>query len=188
MKGLFRQKRRLGKRGIMAFNFLAMVPRIIFLVVMLIACVVLISMFLNNKFDTTDIQAEVLINGLIYGGGGIGYYDPVIARMYPQIIDLAQLESEALDMGLYYPDNNLITAKITVESADEQLPIKTVYYNKEWYENWEPLLKWKDLKGIGGVVDYEKRLPVMVRDEDGNLKAAYVNFHVVQPKSARVKK
>ena len=70
--------RPVGKRAILSFNFPSMIPRILFLVLMLTACVILIRMFAASKLDTYDIQAEVLINGFIYSTGGIGYYDDML--------------------------------------------------------------------------------------------------------------
>jgi hypothetical protein len=172
------------KKGIMAFNFLAMIPRIIFLVIMLIVCVILINMFLNNKFDILDVQSEVVINGLIYSPGGIGYTDPLTGRVYPEIVDLEQLDSARLDSAFYYPDNRMLTARVAIEkNIKPGETLKIVYLNKEWYDNWKPLLALKHLPGIGGVTDNNKVLPIIIRDESGELKMAYVYFRVIQPKS-----
>jgi hypothetical protein len=192
-----------GRKGIMFFNFLVMIPRILFLVIMLIVCVILIRMFLNDKFNINDVQAEILIDGLIYGTGGVSYYDPVTGRLYPEIIDISQLDGAKLDQGLFYPENHMMTARILVEKPITEytdmslmdryfrgedpkfLTLKDVYYNKVWYDNWEPLLVFKNLGGIGGVIDKNMRLPVLVREPDGTLMTAYVNFQVVQPKALR---
>jgi hypothetical protein len=183
-KKLFRQR-----KGIIAFNFLVTVLlRFTFLLIMLIVSMILLSIFLNNKFDVTDTQAEILISGFIYGTGGISYYDPVTGRIYPQIIELDQLDSAELEAGLYFPDNNMMTARITVKDKDRQSTLKTMYYNKEWYDNWKPLIPLKHLKGIGGVTDFRRTIPVILKDEDGTLSSAYVEFQIVQPKSLRSKK
>ena len=179
------QKIKQNRKGIMTFNFLAMIPRIIFLVVVLIVCVILISIFLNNKFNTVDVQAEILINGFLYGTGGVSYLDPLTGRIYPEVIDLRQLDSTELDSAFYYPDNHMITARIAIEKPDQVLPLKEIYYNKEWWDNWKPLLALKYLPGIGGVIDYEKKFPIYIIDETGDMSSAYVTFQVVQPKSLR---
>jgi hypothetical protein len=176
------------KKGIMAFNFLAMVPRILFLVIMLIVCVILIRLFLNNRFDIADVQAEIFVNGFIYGTGGVTYTDPLTGRIFPEIIDVSQFNSSELDASLFYPDNRMIAAKIIVTRDLSFVDaVAIAYYNKQWYDNWEPLLPLKSLPGIGGVTDYTKTLPIMLKEGE-SLKAAYVTFHVVQPKSARAKK
>ncbi|MBW2964609.1 hypothetical protein KY363_04060 [Candidatus Woesearchaeota archaeon] len=177
----------LSRRGIMAMYFLTWMIRFIFLVIVLIVCVMLMNMFLNNRFNTQDVQAEVLMNGMIYGPGGIGYVDPLTSRMYPEIVDVSQLDSAELDYAFYFPNNNLITAKVDLRKQDNPDPVKTVYYNKVWWDNWKPLLALKGLKGIGGVTDYTKTIPVIVREENGNLSSGYVDFQFVQPKGARVK-
>lgn len=175
------------RKGIMSMYFVTWMMRFIFLVIVLVVCVVLISKFLNNRFNTQDVQAEVLMNGMIYGPGGIGYVDPLTSRMYPEIIDVSQLNAAELDYAFYFPNNNLITAKVDLRKQGEQYPMKTVYYNKEWWDNWKPLLARKNLKGIGGVTDYTKTIPVIIRDENGDLSSGYVDFQFVQPKGARVK-
>jgi hypothetical protein len=170
------------RKAILSFNFLAMIPRIIFLVIMLTACVVLIRLFVTNKFNTQDIQAEFLVNGFIYSAAGVNYYDPLTGRSYPTVIDLNQLDQQELDDSFHFPDNRLITAKISVSNEPgEKDVLKTIYYNKRWYDNWYPLLK-LSLPGIGGVTDYKRTLPVIYRDEQGELVAGYVNYQVVQPK------
>jgi len=167
-----------GRRGIVSFNFIAMLPRIIFLVVMLVVCVVLIRMFISDRMQTRDIQAEILIDGLIYGPGGLSYYDPVNGRSYPGIIDIDQAQKANLDLALYFPKNMFIAAKIYVskEKEDEENSWK-FYYNREWYENWEPLVKLY----VGGVVSYKRTLPVIYM-KDSELKSGYVTYEVVQPK------
>jgi len=180
-----------GRKGIMSFNFLVMIPRIIFLVIMMIVCVILIRMFLNNKFDVTDIQSEVLIDGMLYGAGGVGYLDPVTGRTYPEVIDPDQLNSYELDNTLYYPANNIISARIVVGKGTllvgEPSLFRAVYYNKEWYDNWEPLLRW-NIAGIGGVKDYTREFPIILRRPDGSLTSGEVHFQVIQPRSARAQR
>jgi hypothetical protein len=154
-----------------------------FLVIMLMACVVLIRLFVQQKFDTKDIQAEILVNGLIYSSGGAGYYDSLTGRNYPQIIDLEQLNSTELEQSFYFPNNNLITAKIYVsrDREDETGALKTAYYNKRWYDNWKPLLR-ANIPGIGGVTEYKKTLPVIYIDSSREEKTGYVTYEVVQPR------
>jgi hypothetical protein len=175
------------RKGIMSFNFVSMIPRIIFLVLMLMACVILINMFVNNKFNTRDISAEILINGFLYSSGGINQYDPVTGRTSPAVVDISQFNGSELDMAFYYPENNVISAKISLsnDSSPGAEAIRTVYYNKEWYDNWLPLLK---LGGIGGLKENMKTLPVIYREEDGSLKSGFVHFQIVQPRAASKKK
>jgi hypothetical protein len=169
------------KMGIMSFNFVSWILRLFFLGVMIFACGLLIRMFMMERLDANDVKAEIFIGGLMYSKGGVGYYDPLTGRHYPEIIDLSQMDSAELDMSLYYPGNNLITAKVVVFSKDDA-PLKYYYYNKEWWDNWAPILK-RALPGPGGVTYYQKKLPVIYIDESGEKKMGYVRYEVVQPKS-----
>jgi len=172
------------RKGILSFNFVSMIPRFIFLVIMLVSVATLFNLFLNEKFQIKDIQAEVFVSGLIYGHGGIGYYDALTGRYYPEIIDLDQLEGSSLDQAFYREDNYLIAAKIEVSKVrnpGSNTGIKkVVFFNKEWYDNWKPFLKLR-LPGIGGIHEYKKTLPVMYRDE-GILRSGYVHFQILQPR------
>jgi len=174
---------RKSKKGIMAFNMMSMIPRLIFLIAVLVVCILLISMFLNNMFNINDVQAEILVNGLLYGTGGINYYDPITGRIYPTTVDITQLDNAELDAGMYYPDNTLITAIITIEGANRITNLAELYYNKQAYDNWEPLID-SNLPGIGGVAKYERSLPILLRN-GSEVKLGQVEFKVYQPKSLR---
>ncbi len=178
-----KQLNKKNKKGIMSFNFLAMIPRTILLVLILISCVVLIRLYVTDKFNTYDLQAEIFINSIIYSKGGISYYDVVTGRNYPEIVDLKQLDEADLDNSFYFPENNLISAEIIISSDPEKdMILKTLYYNKEWYDNWEPLLR-LSIPGVGGLVQYTKTLPVLYRETTGELKSGYIHYRIIQPKS-----
>jgi hypothetical protein len=181
---MLRNKISNSRKGIMAFNYTMMIMRLMFLVVVLIVCVLLISLFINQKFNTTDIHSEVLIDGLLYGTGGIGYTDPITGRSYPELIYLDQLSEAELDSALFFPNNHMMSARITIKDKDGYI-LKTAYYNKEWYDNWAPLEK-LSIGGIGGVAGYTRTLPVILREKGGSTRSGMVEFHVLQPKSTRV--
>ena len=168
------------KRGIMSFNFISLIPKIIFLVIMLMACVILIRVFISSKFDTKNIQADLLISGFIYGPGGINYYDYLTGRTYPTLVDVRQLNGSELDAAFYYPLNKMIAAKVSLSTSQSRgdPALAEIYYNKEWYDNWVPLLY---MKGIGGVTEYLKTIPVTYLDAGGVMKLGYVHFQVLQP-------
>jgi hypothetical protein len=173
----------LKKKGIMAFNFMTMIPRLIFLIAVLIVCVILISMFLNSMFNINDVQAEILVNGLLYGTGGISYYDPITGRIYPTTVDLAQLDGAELDAGMYYPGNRMVAARITLNPVALDIGLKTVYFNQQAYDDWEPLIS-RNLPGIGGLSEYKRYLPILLRN-DSDMKLGRVEFQVYQPKALR---
>ncbi|MBW2971470.1 hypothetical protein KY359_00395 [Candidatus Woesearchaeota archaeon] len=176
------------RKGIMAFNVLVMMPRIIFLVIMLICCVVLLTLFLNNKFDITETQAEVFIDGMLYGTGGVSYFDPLTGRIYPEIVDVNQLNESELNDGLFFPANNIMAARISVGKGSmligDPALFRVVYYNKEWYDNWEPLMN-IGIPGIGGIKKTEKNFPILLRDSNGRLVSGEIHFNIAQPRSAR---
>jgi hypothetical protein len=168
-----------GRKGIISFNFITYIPRLVFLVVVLIACIILIRMFLMNKVDVKDVQAEVLITGLMYGKGGISYYDELTGRNYPEIIDISSVGDLELENAYNYPGNRLMTAKMTVLDRKGN-ELKVFYYNQEWYDKWQPLVK---LKGIGGVTHYERKMPVIYKESpEAQPKLGYIVYEVIQPR------
>lgn len=171
------------KKGLMSFNFITVMMRLLFTIGVVFSVVILTNLMINTRLDVNDIQAEVLVNGLIYSPGGIGYLDPISGRVYPEIVDLEQVNSEQLDREFYYPNNNLITAKIDFYKQGIQTPQKTVYFNEEWYQNWEPLLIYQNVPGLGGVTEYNKELPIILQI-DGERRLGYVNFQIIQPRRA----
>jgi len=182
MVGLLFKKDR---KGIISFNMVSLIPRIIFLVIMLIACVVLIRLFITDKFNTNDIEAEILVSGMLYSAGGVGYYDPLTGRAYPEIIDIEQFDAAELEHSFFFEDNRLIAAKVFVtddRDAEDDEAVKAIYYNKEWYDNWNPLLRLR-IPGIGGVHEYKRTMPVIYRAEgSGRLNSGFIHFQVVQPR------
>ncbi len=173
----------MSRKGILSFNFMSMIPRILFLVIMLTVVIVLVELYMNQKFNTEDLRAEIILNGFIYATGGINYYDAVTGRTYPEIIDLVQMNATELEDSFFFKDNNVIAAKIYVSHLpnDATSPLKELYYNKEWYDSWEPIVRLK-IGGIGGVAEYKRTLPTIYRKEGGTFKSGYVTYQVVQPK------
>jgi hypothetical protein len=159
---------------------IAMIPRIIFLVIMLMSCVILIRLFVVNEFDTREIQADLLVNGLLYSPGGISWYDAETGRTFPEIIDLKQFSERDFDHALFFPGNNFIAAKITVVDIGLALHGEG-YFNRVWYENWEPLVT-INIPGLGGITKIEKRYPIILRSANGDLRNGYVLFTIFQPK------
>lgn len=173
-------KMRAGKKALMSFNMIAMIPRILFLVVVLMSCVILIRFFIINEFDTRELQTDLLVNGLLYSPGGAGWYDAETGRTFPEVIDLQQFSDRDFDHALFFPGNNFITARIEVFSQDF-IVLGTGYYNRQWYQNWEPLVT-LNIPGLGGIVKIERQYPIILRQPTGEFSNGFVRFTVLQPK------
>ncbi len=183
----------------MSFKFLAFSPRIIFLVVALLAVVIVIRLMINSKFEVRGIQSEILVQGLLYGPGGITYYDPLTGRIYPEIVDPSQFNESKYDMGFHFSPNSLITARILLVKEKETLKklhfgksknmisnvdpsdvVGVTYFNKEWWDNWKPLAESK-IRGLGRVDIDNTELPILYRDADGGLHSGWLYITVLQP-------
>jgi len=141
----------MNKKGTIADEVLLFIPKIIFLVVLIFTFVILVKVLIVTNIDTKQIEAELLVNRLLFSQDGFSYYDESIDRLYPAIIDLESfkklqnnpniLDSEIINYG---KDNPIISAKITLKRENEMdIP---VFYNKQRYDRWEPRV----LPGITG--------------------------------------
>lgn len=174
------KKMHVRKKGLMSFNMIVMIPRIIFLVIVLVSCVILIRLFVINEFETKELQADILVNGLLYSAGGVSWYDAETGRAFPEVIDVQQFSGRDFDHALFFSGNNFMTAKIELFNRDFTT-IGAGFYNRQWYENWEPLLT-LNIPGIGKIVKIERQYPIIVRQPNGELRNGFVRFTVLQPK------
>ncbi|MBT7903497.1 hypothetical protein HN587_06560 [Candidatus Woesearchaeota archaeon] len=159
------------KNALITFNILAMIPRIIFLILAMIAIVILVRLFVVGQLDIDPVIADVFEHSLLYSPGGISFHDPLTGRIYPGVIDGTQFGINKLDLNksLSLGNNRLIAARINLETfALEGKPIVVGYpilfYNEDWYYNWKPLADLNsNLKGLGKADYHVRTLPVVVR-------------------------
>jgi hypothetical protein len=173
----------MNKKGI-ALHVTSTIITLLIVLFSLTAFIILIGYFTNSRFSINDIQAEVLINGLLYSPGGVTYTDPISGRMYSGQVKIEQITNERLDEEFFYPENRLMAAKITIKRQNGE-QIKEVYFNQEQYENWEPLIRRMNIPGLGGVTEYKRELPIIIRQNDETPILGKAAFQVIQPRRQR---
>lgn len=136
---------------------------IIFLVIVLVAVTFLVKSAVTYKVDTKSAEAVLFQEEVLYTSPGIIYQDPVTQRPYPGIIDIALFTETRLGNAVrYQSENTQLAARLTLIGMDGA-EIRSIIYNKEWYNRWKPLDK-PNLVGSGAVTSYTMVRYVLVQD------------------------
>lgn len=143
----------------------------IFASVMLTILVIVSSALIMNT-NVQNIESNVFINRVIYSEN-INYVDEN-NRLHPSVIDMNKFYQGQLEKEFVYPTEKALAAKITLYT--EQNDGETIYYNKQWYNNWEPLIL---IGGKGGVSLLQRNLSVLVKDN--GLKHGFLEFKIIIP-------
>jgi hypothetical protein len=171
---------KLNKKAIFSEDAVLMILNLLLLIIVAVLLVFLIGLFTVNELNVQRMEAEVLKDRILYSKNCISYYDSEIDRSYPGIIDLAKFKEESLENCLYFKEKqNNVAARISLTDAKDY-EYKSVYYNKDWFENWQPLVA---IPGPGGTKAFAYTLNVVVRDENENFKEYYLNFEILVPNS-----
>jgi len=166
-----------GKKGLFTFNMVYMIPRLIFLIIVLFSVIMLVGMFLKIHADTFYVEADLFAQSLIYSPHGISYYNPLLYKVQPGIIDKTEftsgiIESRINNNSFYYgKQNKHIAAKITLTSVDNSTN-HTIYYNEGrgkayGYKFWNPIAK-AEIEGKGAARYLLKIIPTLIKESSGH--------------------
>lgn len=145
----------------------------IFAAIMLTILVIVSSALIMN-INVQEVESKVFINRVIYSKH-INYVDEN-NRLYPGMVDMNKFYQGQLEIEFDYTIEKALAAKITLYEAGEE-DGKRIYYNKKWYENWEPLV---GIGGKGGVSFVQRNVSVLIK-EGGDLKNGILEFKVIIP-------
>jgi len=178
------------KRGQISEEVMLFIPRIIFLVAVLFAVVLLVKVFLITNIDVKQVEANVLVNRILYSKGGLAYYDENIKRLYPGTVDLRKfmefgssnpnlLDNVAISYGF---DNPVIAAKITLKNFPsyemQNWNNLALFYNKGRFDKWAPRALPTVKGGAGSITAFEWKKYVIVKDGE-KLVPAMMEFYVI---------
>ncbi|MBW2966386.1 hypothetical protein KY342_04755 [Candidatus Woesearchaeota archaeon] len=99
------------KKGLISFNMMMWIPRIIFMVIVVTSIIILISVHYRIELDVSGAESELFVQRLLYSPHGICFYDALSNRMYPGIVDLNNLD--LINKSIFYGENKHIGAKLT---------------------------------------------------------------------------
>lgn len=155
--------------------------RISILSVALLSMAIMVYTFIDNATSIQGSEMDLFVEHLMYSQDGLSYYDAETARLYPGIIDYDDVSSpenmqKKLDKAFYYGSKPLMSAKFEWIIGEEiQNPeiksLKEFYYNKQYYEEWGPLIGLTLKLNIQSATKQEHVLSVAIRktESDGGL-------------------
>jgi len=160
------------KRALIAGEMIMTIPRIFLIIAILFAFVILVKTLIVTEVDTRQVEADILVNRLLFSTNGTLYYDKSIDRLYPGILDLKIfteislnnpniLDTEVMNYGI---DNPIIASKITLKQEGKEDIV--AYYNKVQFDRWEPKILPGIRGGAGSVKAFLKYRYVLIKDGD----------------------
>ncbi len=161
---------RINKKAQISHTVLKSILWFFFLIVVLLSIVFLVRGYITVVIDTKDIEADLFYNEVLFTKGGISYYDTIIDRVYPGIIDINKFNDDVFSKSISYGSTNyFISANLSLISPDGK-EIGSFIYNEEWYKKWKPLTK-RYLPGPGSATKIQKQSYVLVRQKEGIIPA-----------------
>ncbi len=163
--------KKFGKKGSMTFNMIMMIPKLIFLTIVLLSVVILVSLFMTMSPGVNYKESDLFTLELLYSPHGISYYDTDLNRVLPGVIDEQELmrdtTEERLHSSFYFGEpNEHISARIRFLDKDYNI-FKTIYYNQGegktyGFKFWEPLAQ---RQGKGAPYYFIRTMPAFLRKE-----------------------
>lgn len=160
------------KAALFEFNLLWFLA--IFLMVFLFAGVIyLVNYTLDLQKDTTRLRANIFLLRAIYSQDGLSYTDEVTLRMYPGTIDYARFNKDTLEKSIFYEENRMIAANVSLFDKDNKLMAHFIY-NQKMFDTWMPAVAFKEYRKI------TLRRPVMI-NKAGDIIEGTIKFDLVTP-------
>lgn len=143
--------RRMNRKGD-ELDFMMLVVMAVLLAIMGMVVMAFTNSYIKKETDTRDAEARIIAERFIYSPGCIAYYDADIGKAYTGAVDASRLNSAVLDLCMSIDSNQMAAAKISLTDA-RGIAIGEAFYNRMWYERWEPLAGKKGSGGAGQVVE-----------------------------------
>lgn len=161
----------MNKKGLIAFNELIWVIRIIIVITVFIMVTAVYFYVVKITFSTEGEEMDIFAYRLLYGPTGVSVYDPLSNRVYPGVVDTERFRkgewAASIDFGKDY-----MAAEIILFDQGNT-PVATAYYSERLYKLWEPLA---GVKGDGGILELKKNVPVLV--EEGALDVLRAEYEL----------
>jgi hypothetical protein len=152
------------KKGAVAPHTVVIIWRLIYLVIVFFGIIVLVNSVVVKDENTFPVEAELLVQRLIYAPRAVSHYDDIINRVYPRIIsfeDFADPKTPArLERVIEYKPDPHISAKLTLKEVGGN-EIYTMYYHKEHYQKWK-VHAYRGATGPGSASLHKRSVPVVI--------------------------
>jgi hypothetical protein len=139
----------INKKALLGFEEPLKIIDFIFLFAVVIVLSIFVVSFFSFTFDTSQAQAEVFANRILFSPTGLSYCSD---RCYPGIVDYDIISNDSLFQERFSKafasksKSARVAFKIDFFNESNQV-FKTSYYNEEWYKRWKPL-EFKQFKNI----------------------------------------
>jgi hypothetical protein len=165
------------------FQILMMIPRLVFLVIVMFSIIFLINSYLVESIQIFDAEADLFTANTLYVISDVNNYTNTIET---GIIDLQDFKSgkieEKLNQSIYYGDDNRkIAANITLKDSNKN-DLSSFIYNPEKYDEWDIKVKAFWNNGPGGVQSKVNNIYVLIKD-GVDLKSGILEIKIIIPNS-----
>lgn len=171
-------------KGLISIKMVNWIPRIIFIIIVGVSVFALINSYIVKEVKTFDLETDLFIHRLIYSPYGISYYDELLGRVYPGVIDLKKLSAPDFESRIMQEiqggKTKTIAAKIILKNERKE-EILTTYYDQYWYQRG--IVKAMSKAGLQeGARHKEVTLYALIRSEPPQEpKKGSVTIDVVMP-------
>jgi hypothetical protein len=165
------------------FQILMMIPRMIFLVIVMFSIIFLINSYIVKSIQIFDAEADLFTLNTFYV---VSEVDSNIDRIQTGIINLQDFKSGKIEKKLnqsisYGDDNRKIAANITLKDGNMN-EISSFIYNPDRYDGWYTKSKARWNNGPGGVQDKTNNIYVLINN--GNtLEEGFLELKIIIPNS-----
>ena len=143
---------------------LAWLPRLFFLIAVVLSIVILAKATIKTEIDVFDANSEIFFQRIVYGNDGFSYIDNNINRLYPAIIDIERFKNQNMEKAFYYGDENReVGARIILRDFEGTIQ-ESIKYNQEFYDEKDVLVRADWTEGKGTVRSTTKKVYVLIRD------------------------
>jgi hypothetical protein len=166
------------------FQFLMMIPRIVFLAIVMFSILFLIRSAIVTQIDVFEVETELFTLNTIYA---ISETQPETTRLELATVDKEKLLNGKLETRIhqilnYEKENRKIAAKLTFKTGIDEDIIKEIIYNKDYYKDWNTKSRALWNKGPGGVRDKTTQIPCIIK-EPSKEERCVVEIHIIVPNS-----
>ena len=173
------------KRAMTTFEMLMYIPRLFFIVALMIFVAYIVKFYASSTTDTSELEATLFANRILYSRNSISVFDYQNDRVHPNIIDASALDKQEsekfLENSILYTDKKEIAAKIILKNIDDN-SVTTVFYNKDFYNNEATIANSGFTGGPGGAKIYVKNFDVLLI-KNSNTHNGILTLSIVVPNS-----
>jgi len=173
------------KRATTTLEMVIWIPRLFFLVAVVLSVSILINIFIITDIKTFDTEANIIIQRIIFSKS-LNFHDVDESRLHIGTIDLKKFQSgdiaNKLENEIFFGQNEKISANVSLKNLDKDLDYKDIFYKKDIYNQNKELVNLGLSDDPGGVKSLTKQVYVLIRDEN-SIEKGLLNIEVIIPNS-----